>query len=168
MKNNGELGIRKARMVCFGGISAAMCVLFQSAPVWLPPLGMALSPLSTVPVALIASISPLTGLISYLSAGALLCTVSFQEVLIFAFSTGLLGLAVGISIKNKMITRSVICGSVLFFGLTILLFVFRIHLFGSLIQQFWSITQLCLAVFSFIYAAFWSGIMKFVVKRLRL
>lgn len=168
MKNNGKLIIRKARMVCLGGISAAICVLLQSAPVWLSPLGMALSPLSTIPVALIASVSPLTGLISYLSAGALLCAVSFQEALIFAFGTGLLGLAVGVSIKNKLITRSAISGSVLFCGLTILLFVFRISLFGPLIQQFWSVTQLGLALFSFIYAAFWSGIMKFIVIRLKL
>jgi len=155
-------------MVCFGGISAALCMLLQSAPVWLPAFGMALSPLSTVPVALAASISPLTGIIAFLSAGALLFTVSIQETLIFTFSTGLLGLAVGILINSRMIIRSVVSGSALFCGLNMLLFVFRISLFGPISMQFWSFMQAVLALFSFAYAVLWSDVMKLIVRRLRI
>jgi len=155
-------------MVCLGGLSAAISVLLQSAPVWLPALGMALSPLSTVPVAFIASISPLTGFISFLGTGAMLCAVSIQEALIFIFSTGLLGLAVGMLIKRKMIIRLGLSGGALFCGLNVLLLVFKINLFGSDIQHMTIFLQFCLALFSVSYALIWSGIIRLIIKRLRI
>ncbi|AFS77558.1 hypothetical protein Curi_c04830 [Gottschalkia acidurici 9a] len=43
-----------SRFICIGGILTTIAVLFQSAPVFLPAIGLALSPLSTLPIAIAA------------------------------------------------------------------------------------------------------------------
>lgn len=43
-----------SRFICIGGILTTVAVLFQSAPVFLPAIGLDLSPLSTLPIAIAA------------------------------------------------------------------------------------------------------------------
>lgn len=40
--------------ICVGGILTTLAVIFQSAPVFLPAIGLFLSPLSTLPIAIAA------------------------------------------------------------------------------------------------------------------
>jgi hypothetical protein len=59
MKDYKSDGFGKAKIVSYGGIGASLAIIFQTAPIWLPVLGLVLSSLSTLSVCIIAFISPL-------------------------------------------------------------------------------------------------------------
>ena len=73
-----------------GGILTSITVILQSAPVFLPIIGLILSPFSTLPVALAALINVYLGLGVFTSSLFILLIVSIQEGAIFLFATGIL------------------------------------------------------------------------------
>ena len=83
------------RFICLGGILTAIAVLFQSAPVFLPAIGFALSPLSTLPIAIAAVSNISLGLTVFISSALILVIVDVQETIILLFTTGLLGIVMG-------------------------------------------------------------------------
>lgn len=152
-------------MVAFGGISTALSVLFQSAPLWLPVAGHALSPLATFPVAAAAFLSPACGVLSFLCISGILLFVSVHETLIFILSTGLLGIALGLLRKTSFALRTCIAGTALFGGMNILFFVLGVNLFGPLTQSLSGFIGVFFFIFSMLYAGFWSGVLQLVMRR---
>ncbi|MDG5789891.1 hypothetical protein QA612_20760 [Evansella sp. AB-P1] len=53
--------MNKAKFVCYGGILTAIAVIFQASPVFLPVIGLALSPFSTLPIAIAAFLKIICG-----------------------------------------------------------------------------------------------------------
>lgn len=150
--------MNKARFVSVGGMLTAIAVIFQSAPVFLPVLGLALSPFSTLPIAIAAYLKISLGLAVYVSSAIILTLIYIQEAIILAFTTGLLGLAIGAFLYRKGLFISILLSSiVLTLGMGLLTYLLGIPVFGDF-TSFGSIpvTIFVFFLFSLVYASIWN------------
>ena len=92
---------RKPRYLTLGAVLAAMTVTIQISPLYLPLIGVSLSALSTLPVALSAYLHGVTGSLTFLVSGVILCFWSVPQALVFWLSSGLLGLCLGFLMKRE-------------------------------------------------------------------
>jgi hypothetical protein len=147
-----------SRFICIGGILTTIAVLFQSAPVFLPAIGLALSPLSTLPIA-IAAVSDISlGITVFFSSALILVIVSTQETIILLFTTGLLGIVIGILLYRKGIIISILFSSIaLSLGMVFLTYIVGISAFVDLTSSLSiPLTFLIFFSFSLVYASIWS------------
>lgn len=146
------------RFICNGGILTAITVLFQSAPVFLPTIGMALSPLSTLPIAIAAVSNISLGFAVFFSSALILIIVSMQETIILLFTTGLLGIVIGILLYRKGIIISILFSSLaLSFGMMFLTYIAGISGFVDLTSSLSTpLTLLIFFSFSIVYASIWN------------
>lgn len=146
------------RFICVGGVLTTMAVLFQSAPVFLPMIGLSLSPLSTLPIAIASVFSISLGLAVFFSSAVILAVISAQETLILVFTTGLLGIVIGTLLYRKGIIISILFSSIaLSLGIISLTYIAGISSFVDLTSSL--STPLALLVFisfSLIYAIIWN------------
>lgn len=157
------------RLICFGGFFTAMTVTFQSAPVFLPGIGMILSPISTMPIAIAASLNLTLGLSVFLASGLVLSAFSPEEAAIFFFATGLLGIVMGSLLYRKGMMISITSSGVaLSLGLMVLTYLIGIPSFIEFSNQFqvWSII-LIFFVFSVMYASLWNIFLRKLIRHLR-
>jgi len=152
------------RFVCIGGVLTTITVLFQSAPVFLPAVGLTLSPLSTLPIAIAAASNIFLGLAVFISSALILSMVSIQESIILLFTTGPLGIVIGAFIYRKKIIVSIISSSLtLFSGIIFLTYIINIFTFIDARKFSTSLTLLILFTFSFLYALIWNiSLRKFI------
>lgn len=146
------------RFISIGGILTAIAVICQSAPLFLPAIGLAFSPLSTLPIALAAFYNIQHGFAVFFSSAFILAFLSVQEALILLFTTGLLGIAIGTLLYRKKILVSILfSGIILFLGMISLTYLVGISAFGDLTGSLpIHLTLLIFLSFSFIYAGIWS------------
>ncbi len=144
-----------SRFICIGGILTALAVLFQSAPIFLPAIGLFLSPLSTLPIAIAAASNIPLGFTVFFSSVLILAIISMQELLILLFTTGLLGIVIGTLLFRKGILISILFSSItLFLGMTFLTYIVSIPAFVDLASSLsTSLTFLIFFLFSLIYAS---------------
>ena len=161
------------RFICVGGVLTAVTVLFQSAPVFLPAIGLALSPLSTLPVVIAAVSSISLGFSVFFASAFILAFVSTQETIIFLLTTGILGIAIGALLFRKGIAISICVSSVtLSLGIAFLTYIAGVPSFvefmGSLSIPF---ASLIFFSFSLVYASAWNmGLRKlenYLIKFIR-
>jgi len=123
--------MKLSKIICVGGILTAITVIFQSAPVFLPVIGMGLSPFSSLPVLLSAYFGTQVGVVVLVSSVLLTFIVSPQEAVILMFSTGPLGFAVGALLARKGVWYTTIISTItLFTGIVILTYVVGVPAFG--------------------------------------
>jgi hypothetical protein len=147
-----------SRFICIGGILTTIAVLFQSAPVFLPAIGLVLSPLSTLPIAIAAGSNISLGFTVFFSSALILAIVSAQETIILLFTTGLLGIVIGTLLYRKGIIISIFFSSIaLSLGMVFLTYILGISAFVDLTSSL-SIPLTFLTFFSFslVYASIWS------------
>lgn len=151
-----------SRYISRGAILTTLAVLFQSAPLFLPVLGLALSPLSTLPIA-IAAISKISlGLAVFFSTALILTFVSVQEAIILTFSTGLLGVVIGSFLHRKGIIISILYSSItLTLGMILLTYLVGVSGFVELTNSIsTTLTILIFFLFSLVYASIWNVCIK--------
>lgn len=158
------------RFVCIGGMLTALAILFQAAPVFLPAIGLVLSPLSTLPIAIAATLNILLGFSVLFSSAIILTIISVQEALILLFTTGLLGIVIGAFLNKKGLIISTLYSSlILSLGMTVLTYIVGIPAFVDLSRSL--STPLLLFIFflfSLIYASIWNiGLKKFKILLLK-
>ncbi len=160
------------RFICVGGILTTITVLFQSAPVFLPAIGLALSPLSTLSIA-IAAVSKISlGLTVFFSSALILVIVSVQETMILLFTTGLLGMVIGILLYRKGLIISILFSSIaLSLGMIFLTYIVGISAFADLASTLSTpLTFLTFFLFSLAYASIWNiclrKFMNYLIKAL--
>lgn len=146
------------RFISIGGILTTLAVLFQSAPLFLPMLGMALSPFSTLPIAIAAVINVSLGLTVFFSSVFMLILFSVEETLILCFTTGLLGVVMGTLLYRKGIIFSILFSSIaLSIGMILLTYTVKFSAFvdftGSLSI---SLTILIFLGFTIVYTSLWN------------
>ncbi len=146
------------RFICIGGILTTITVLFQSAPVFLPTIGMALSPLSTLPVAIAAASNIALGFTVFFSSALILVLVSVQETIILLFTTGLLGIVIGTFLYRKGIIISILFSSIaLSLGMILLTYIVGISGFVDLTSSLSTpLIFLIFFTFSLVYASIWN------------
>ncbi|WP_461613052.1 hypothetical protein [Clostridium sp. Marseille-QA1073] len=146
------------RFICIGGILTAVAVLFQSAPVFLPVIGLTLSPLSTLPIAIAAVSNISLGFTVFFSSALILAIVSAQETIILLFTTGLLGIVIGTLLYRKGIIISILFSSItLSLGMIFLTYIVGIPAFVDLTSSLSTpLTFLIFFSFSLVYASIWN------------
>jgi hypothetical protein len=148
---------------------AALAVILQSAGGFLPVVGLFISPFATAPVILSTVLSARSGLLGYILTLFLLFLIQPSEVIIFAFTTGLLGIGVGFAYHIWKSRLSLIMAGtiVLLSRILIALFIFQFPILGPSIDPSTSIQWLLpLALFSFLYSWIWVEISALLFKRL--
>lgn len=146
------------RFICIGGILTTIAVLFQSAPVFLPAIGLALSPFSTLPIAIAAVSNISLGISVFISSALILVIVNAQEAIILLFTTGILGIVMGTLLYRKGIIISILFSSIaLSLGMIFLTYVVGIPSFVELtLTLSTALTFLIFFSFSLVYASIWN------------
>ena len=154
-----------AKLISIGGIFSAFAILLHSSPVFLPGIGIILSPFASLPIALSAAVSPYLGIITLLTSASILLLISPQEAVIFLLTTGPLGLVLGLNYrKGKMISLAV-TGGILFIGINILTSIVGIEAFGDITPHYsLMITESIFILFSFIYSYIWIIAFRFFIN----
>lgn len=144
-------------LISVGGLLVSITVLFQAAPVFLPFIGIGLSPLSTLPIAIAATINLLLGIMVFITSVLLLLFISTQEAMILLFTTGLLGSVLGALIYRKGRLVTILTSTiVLFIGMLLLTYVTVIpafHDFTATISL--AVVLIFYSVFASIYVTVW-------------
>ncbi|MDG5789920.1 hypothetical protein QA612_20905 [Evansella sp. AB-P1] len=158
----------RARFVSVGSMLTAIAVIFQSAPVFLPVVGFAFSPLSTLPIALAAFLNISLGIVVYVATAFILTFIYIQEAIILIFTTGLLGLTIGIFLYRKGLFASIFFSSILLsLGMLMLTYFVGIAVFGTMTPLARiPLTLLIFYFFSLIYASIWSIYLKKIINNL--
>jgi hypothetical protein len=140
---------------------SAVTALFQSAGGFLPGFGYLISPLSTAPMVLATLISFRSGLTAYVLSNLLLLFIQPSELIIFPFTTGLLGIALGFFIASSKNRIQVVLFSTisLWTGISLVLYAFRFPLLGpSVAMNFRIDTTVYVFLFSLVYCVIWTEI----------
>ena len=92
---------KRPRNITAGALLAALGAVIQISPLYLPLIGVSLSALATLPVAIAAYLHGITGVLTFLISGVLICCWSLPQAVIFLCGSGLLGLALGIMLQKN-------------------------------------------------------------------
>lgn len=154
-------------VLVISGLLAALAAVFQSAGGLFPGVGYLISPFSTLPIAVAACLSPVSGFFAYITAIGLLFMLQPGELFIFPFTTGLLGLAIGISMKvlKRRLPVVLLSGTALFMGICFVAFVLRFPIFGPSSAIGLSTLSILIS-FSFFYSFLWAEISRFFIRRI--
>jgi hypothetical protein len=150
-------------------ILACLAAILQSLGGFLPGIGYLFSPFSTAPLFIISWLSPKRGLFAYGLTLVLLWVLQPSELVVFPFTTGLLGIAIGFAVRwfTKRLVTLLFSGIILTLGIDFVLVVIRFPLFGPIAQPAFSIqVTVCLFAFSIFYSWLWLEAVLFLIKRL--
>ena len=163
-----RVGANQTKTLVTIGFLSALSALFQSAGGFMPGAGYLISPLATAPVALAALISIRSGLTTYGLCVVLLLLIQPSELIVFPFTTGLLGLALGFGIarSHNRILSVLFSALALWAGISLALYVFRFPLLGPFLS-FELASAAYLFLFCSLYSAIWTEIIFRLAARLR-
>ncbi|MTI85850.1 MAG: hypothetical protein FH756_18625 [Firmicutes bacterium] len=142
-------------------LAAQLCVLaaiLQSAGGFFPGVGYLVSAMSTVPVVIASVFSLRCGIKTYLLACVLLFFLQPAELIIFAFTTGPLGIGLGVAFLTlrKRPSVYVITSLFLFAGIILLLYGLRFPVLGPVAQGDIIMTNILFIYgFCFLYSCLW-------------
>lgn len=149
---------------------SAVTALFQSAGGFLPGPGYLISPLSTAPIVLASLLSFRSGLTAYALSSLLLLLIQPSELIVFPFTTGLLGLALGSSIaRSKNRIQVVLCSATaLWVRIALVLCALQFPLLGPPVAMNFRIdTAVYVFLFCVLYSGMWTEISLRLLARLR-
>lgn len=159
--------LKASQAVCFGGILMTIAVIFQSAPVFLPTVGMALSPLSTLPFILASIIEIPLSILVLFSSASVMFIISPQEAAIMLLTTGPLGVAIGsILFRKRVLTTLFLSTITLFTGILLMTYVVGILVFGDFSKTLSITLVLWYLIFSFGYVCIWTFCVGNIIRRL--
>jgi hypothetical protein len=147
----------KTMRLVVGALLGSIAVIFQSAGIF-TGIGYILSMMSTGPLVLASLLSLRIGVMTYFVTIFLLAMFQPSELLVFLFTTGLLGLSLGIGLKylKKSIFIVPFAALCLTLGIGILLYGFEFSILGpSVTSHFNSMVILGTFVFSLLYSWIW-------------
>jgi hypothetical protein len=154
--------------MCLGGVFTALVVLFHSAPVFMPGIGLLLSPFATLPVALATVISTYLGIAVLFSSALILLVISPQEAVILLLATGALGVALGACYGKDIVKSTVFTSGTLFLGINLLTNIMGISAFGDISSNLALLTATVVyLIFSIVYSIIWIFILKCTVRLLK-
>lgn len=162
---------KKMTKLTLTAIFACIAAILQAAGGFLPGIGYFISPLATAPILLCSMFSMSFGVISYFQTILLLLILQPTELIVFPFTTGLLGLGIGASFYffRKRLNIIATGAILLMLGIMILLFLFHFPILGPAISESFSLlTTGCIFLFSFLYSWLWVEIALIIFTRLRM
>jgi hypothetical protein len=162
---------KKTMKLILGSIFACIAAILQAAGGFLPGIGYFLSPLATAPILLCSMFSIPFGVMSYFLTIMLLFILQPTELIVFPFTTGLLGLGIGASFYFFRKRISIIAtGTILLkLGIMSLIFIFHFPVFGPAVSDSFSfLTTVSIFLFAFLYSWLWVEIALIIFKRLKM
>ncbi len=160
----------KARMLVLGCFLTCIAVILQAAGGFLPGVGYFISPFATLPILLGAMFSLRMGVMSYILTILLLFILFPSELVVFPFTTGLLGIGIGAAFFffKKRLSIITLGAILLTIGIMSLLYVFRFPVLGPAVSDSFSyLTVGSIFLFSFLYSWLWVEIALFFIKKLK-
>jgi hypothetical protein len=159
----------RTKRLVIGAILASMAAVFQSAGGFLPGVGYIISPLATAPILFYTMLSlPLGGLV-FLLTNLLLLILQPSELMIFPFTTGLMGLGLGAAFQcfESRWTVSAVGALFLTLGISILLFFIKFPVLGPAVPESFSLlTTGGILLFSYVYSWIWMELSLLIFNRL--
>lgn len=156
----------KTMRIVVGALLGSIAVIFQSAGIF-TGIGYILSMMSTGPLVLASLLSLRIGVMTYFVTVFLLAMLQPSELLVFIFTTGLLGLSLGIGLKY--LKRSILiipfAALCLTLGISILLYGFKFSILGPLVTSHFS-SKVILGTFAFslLYSWIWKKLCITAIK----
>ncbi|MBE7103571.1 hypothetical protein FT637_11075 [Bacillus cereus] len=147
----------------------SFAAIFQSAGNLIPGIGLFISPFATLPIFFAICYSIREGILSYILTIFLLFIIQPSELIVFPFTTGLLGIALGVSFlqfKRRIwvVSFSAIC---LLIGIMIVLDIFRFPVLGPTIHTTVDIKIISLIfILSFLYCWIYAELCRIMMSRL--
>jgi hypothetical protein len=160
----------KAKRLVLGSFLACMAAVLQAAGGFLPGVGYFISPFATLPILIGAMFSLQMGVMSYFLTILLLFTLFPSELVVFPFTTGLLGIGIGaaFSFFKKRLSLISVGAILLTIGIMSLLYIFHFPVLGPAVSDSISfLTTGSIFVFAFLYNWLWVEIALFFFKRLK-
>ncbi|WP_460072533.1 hypothetical protein [Priestia megaterium] len=150
--------LSKTKLLVSGALFASLAAFFQSAGGFLPGIGFFISPLSTAPILFCFILSLPLGFITYTLTNLLLLIIQPSELIIFPFTTGILGMGIGASFYffKKRLYIIISGATLLTVGIITLLCVFKFPVLGPVISKNFSLsTAGFIFLFDFLYSWIW-------------
>ncbi|MEH7095464.1 hypothetical protein [Neobacillus vireti] len=150
---------RNTKML-LGSLLGAIAAILQSAGL-IGGFGYVFSMMATGPIVLSTVISVQFGLLTYVVTAILLLIIQPSEVLVFLFTTGLLGVALGLGFKwsRRKISVTLTGGLALSAGILLLLLIFHFPVLGpSFSRDVNATTILAIEGFSIVYSWIWMSV----------
>ncbi|MGR3765737.1 hypothetical protein [Rossellomorea sp. NS-SX7] len=150
---------------------ACIAAILQAAGGFLPGIGYLISPLATAPILLSTMFSIPFGVMAYFLTMMLLFILQPTELIIFPFTTGLLGLGIGgsFSFFTKRLSIVVTGAILLMTGMMSLLFIFHFPVLGPAFPASFSfLTTVSIFLFAFLYSWLWVEMALFIFKRIKM
>jgi hypothetical protein len=160
----------KTMKLVLPSVFACMAAILQATGGYLPGIGYFLSPLATAPILLCSMFSIPVGIMSYLLTILLLFILQPTELIIFPFTTGLLGLGIGASFSLFRKRLSIIfTGEILLFvGITNLLYIFHFPILGPTVSESFSfLTSGMILLVAFLYSWLWVEMALLIFDRIK-
>lgn len=161
---------RPTKKLLFMALMAALTTILQSAGGLLPPIGFAISPFATVPIMIAALLSFRSGIFTYSVTILLLFLMQPSELIIFPFTTGLLGLGLGWSLRkhNKRSQVVLTNGLLLSIGICIPLYALDFPVLGPTVTSSINpLTLLLIFTFSLLYSWLWTELSLFILRKIK-
>lgn len=155
-----SLTYSKTTLLTVGALLGSIAVIFQSAGIF-TGMGYILSMMSTGPLVLACLLSLRIGVMTYVVSIFLLAILQPSELLVFVFTTGLLGLSLGIGLKyfKRSIVIIPFAALCLTLGISILLYGLKFSILGpSVTSHFNGVVILVTFAFSLLYSWLWKEI----------
>jgi len=158
----------KGKWVAFTGLLSAITTILHAAPVFLPVIGLALSPLSSLPVIIGALLLGDKVLAMFLTTTALLFLISAKEAIIFLLATGPLGLAVSLVVIPTVPfwKKSLLSTSLLSCGTFLLIFFVGLPGLQNIVGAINIVILLGIILFSFLYSLLFMGLTLLIQKHI--
>jgi hypothetical protein len=156
---------KTAKLVA-GSLLGGMAAILQSAGIF-TGVGYIFSMLTTLPIVISTIFSVRIGLMTYGVTVFLLALFQPSELIVFPFTTGLLGIGLGIGLRflKKSIPVTLFAGICLSFGIFLLLYVFRFPVLGPSIKPDFNMKVILGIIgFSLVYSWIWMRISIMGIK----
>lgn len=157
----------KINKMVLGSILGALAAILQSAGLF-TGFGYIFSTLATGPIILATVLSVRIGLLTYVLTGLLLFIIQPTEVLVFLFTTGILGVGIGLGLKHFKwtFTAASIGGLSLALGIFLLLTLFNFPVLGPELTEISVGLVIGVLVFSMVFSLIWVKVSLLCMKYL--
>ena len=149
---------------------ACMATILQAAGCFLPGVGFMISPFATLPILIGTMFSLRMGVLSYFLTILLLFILVPSELFIFPFTTGLIGIGIGMafSLFNRKLSIIIVGANFLTVGIMSLLYLFHYPVLGPIVSGSFSFrASVGIFLFSFFYSWIWVEIGLFFFRKLK-
>ena len=159
--------ISPTRKVVYGSILACFATILQSAGI-IGGLGYFVSMFSTLPILIATIISLQMGFSSYIVALLLIAIIQPSELFIYPFTTGILGLSMGLAFRyfKKGFLITFFSGGSLTLGILLILYVLQFPILGPSVSSGVDMNTIAIIVlFSIFYSWIWMKGFILIVKK---